>query len=369
MTKRIAVIASSIHPIRQKHLLEWYEDLLNADLTTQLFLGSKDDNIPYAINYKINSKLEKLKYLGLNLFKFKLFRDFKRIQPLVNYKPAIIHLLTSNAFVNIEPILESKSLKLIVSFRGYDLNVFPRQSEKNLQLTQRIFEKADVLHFISEDLKKTALQMNANPEKCLVINRSIRTTTQVDLKKHRTSNKRSIILSVGRLVWEKGYLYALETVAILKNRGIDFQYQIVGSGVDFNMLIFHSERLNITSHVNFLGELAPEDIKKKLIEADIYFQPSLTEALSLAIIEASYYGLPVVSSNIGGIPEVVEDAVSGFLSDFANPEEYANNITKLMMDQGLRIMMGNAGHKRIKENFSRGEEIEKWKKVYNSLTE
>lgn len=368
MSKKIAVIASSIHPFRQKHLLEWHEDFSKENFTTQLFLGSRDRRIPKAVNYKVNSKSEKFKYAILNFFEFKeKSNELKRVQPLVNYNPDIIHLLTSNVFVYIEPTLDNKSNKLIVSFRGFDINVFPNQSEENKLLTQRIFQRADLLHFISENLMNTAISLGAKPSKCRVIHRSIRTASESEFKRENSKNGKLIILSVGRLVWEKGYLYALETIAILKSQGYNFEYQIAGKGIDYNMLVYHSKRLDIQDKVRFFGELSRDEVREKLISADIYFQPSLTEALSLAIIEASYYGLPVVSSNIGGIPEVVSDTISGFLSSPCEPSEYAKNIIKLFENPELRIQMGKNGHNRIINNFSRTKEIEKWCELYCSI--
>lgn len=368
MSKKIAVIASSLHPIKQKHLLDWYNDISFENKKIQLFLGSKINGIPFAKNYKVNTKADKLKYAVSNLIHFKKrAKELKKIQPLFNYKPSIIHLLTSNVFPHIKPILQDKNIKLIVSFRGFDINVFPNHSKENLEQTQQIFKRADILHFISEDLKLTAISLGADPIKCRIIHRSI----QIDSRKifyHPTSNfHKPIVLSVGRLVWEKGYLYALEAVGILKNKGYNFEYHIVGKGIDYNALVYHTYRLNIQDRVKFLGELTRGEVEEKLINADIYFQPSLTEALSMAILEASYYGLPIVSSNIGGIPEVVENLVSGLLSAPCKPLEYAENIIKLIEDPNLRIQMGKNGHARIKRDFSRETELVKWKEVYLGL--
>lgn len=365
MKKNIAIIASYIHPIRQKHLLDWYADLSKESVNTKLFLGSKSLEIPFADNYKINSKNEKLIYAISNLLTLKKTANrLKKLQPLLRYKPEIIHLLTSNAFEQIEPILESGTIKLIVSFRGYDINVFPYESHENKMLTQQIFQKADVLHFISEDLKKAAIKLKADPKKCVVINRSIKIDKSENLNKSTVRNKKLIILSVGRLVWEKGYLYALETISILKNKGYDFEYHIAGSGNDYGMLNYHVNRLNIADIVKFKGELSRKQIKKALQNSDVYFQPSLSEALSLAIIEASYYKLPIISSNTGGIPEVVEHGVTGLLSNVCQPESHAENIIKLFESEELRIQMGNNAHNRIIENFSRENEIEKWRELY-----
>lgn len=365
MKKNIAIIASYIHPIRQKHLLDWYADFSIEDINAKLFLGSKSLEIPFAENYKINSKNEKLIYTISNLLTLKKTpNQLKKLQPLIKFRPEIIHLLTSNAFGHIEPILENGTIKLIVSFRGYDINVFPYESHENKMLTQHIFQRADVLHFISEDLKKAAIKLKADPKKCVVINRSIKIDKSENLNKSTLRNKKLIILSIGRLVWEKGYLYALETISILKNKGYDFEYHIAGSGNDYGMLNYHVNRLNIADIVKFKGELSRKEIKKALLNSNVYFQPSLSEALSLAIIEASYYKLPIISSNTGGIPEVVEHGVTGLLSKVCQPESYAENIIKLFESEELRIQMGNNAHNRIIENFSRENEIEKWRELY-----
>lgn len=368
MSRKIAVIASSIHLIRQKHLIEWFEDLRLENSFSRLFLGSRNKEIVYAHNYRINFKKEKMKYALVNFFRFyKRSKELKEISPLIDFEPQVIHLLTSNAFETIEPLLSITTIKLIVSFRGFDINVFPNQSEGNKLLLRRIFEKADVLHFISENLKDTAVKLGAAPSKCKVIYRSIRFNQQLSLARTSYTKKKLKILTVARLVWEKGYLYALKTMAILQNKGFDFEYHIVGTGIDLNMLIYHVNRLGIQDRIIFHGELPRTEVKRKLMSADIYFQPSLSEALSLSIIEASFYGLPIVSSNIGGIPEVVMNKISGFLSKPCESSIYADNIIKLYKDPTLRTQMGNNGHKLIIESFSRDKEIEKWIELYANI--
>lgn len=365
---RIAVVASYIHPNRQKHLLDWYIDFSKTKDSIKLFIGSKTKEIPFAYNYKINSSKQRLFYSVLNVFSLKRVpKHLKKIQPLINYHPDIIHLLTSNAFKNTEPYLKNNTCKLIVSFRGFDINVFPHQSEENLTITMKVFSRADILHFISNALRKKAISLGANPEKCIVINRSIKVQTETLLSKESNNSTKIKILSVGRLVWEKGYLYALETMALLKEKGYDFEYHIVGSGIDKNMLQYHRKRLDLTDNVYFVGELSKEGVKEVLCTADIYFQPSVSEALSLAIIEASYFRLPIVSSSVGGIPEVVVHGKTGYLSSPCVPLLYSKNIIKLIEDKELRVKMGNAGHNRIVNFFSRDNEISLWNNLYANL--
>lgn len=356
MSKKVAIIASSINPIKQAHLLDWYKAIYKIDNDIQLFIGSKNKDIPYAKNFKIFSKKDKLKYL----LKGKIFN---KIQPLIDFNPQIIHLLTSNSFQSIEGFL-NKRIKLIVSFRGFDINILPHVSENNLLNILQIFDKADVLHFISEDLKEKAIKLGANPKKCIVIHRSLQL---VEYDDNFISKEELIISSVGRLVWEKGYPFALETMFILKQRNYNFKYYIAGNGLDENLLRFHIKRLNLDKNVIMTGELSRNEVLELLKKTDIYFQPSISEALSNSLIEASYYGLPIVSSNIGGIPEVVENNNSGFLTPICKPEEYAESIIKLIKSECLRREMGENGHKIVKEKFDRRKEIAKWIHLYEEI--
>jgi len=362
MTKKIAIIASSLHPERQKHLIDWYLDLKKEYPNCQLFLGSKNSKIPFAKNYKVNSKLEGLKYLFKNLIRFKIVsNNLKKIQPLFEYNPDVIHLLTSNAFEKIEPLIKHKNIPLIVSFRGYDINVLPFQRKENKFQLQRIFEKTNKLHFISNALKSTAIKLGAPSNKCLVIRRSIDTSFGIFSKKE---NKKPVILSVGRLVWEKGYFFSLKTMAILKENNIDFEYRIIGEGVDRNFLEFQIKYLGLSDNIKILGELSQDDVVVNLKEADVFLQTSVSEALSRALIEASLYGLPIVASNCGGIPEVVENGKSGFLHPICSPEKYATSLQLLIENLELRRGMGEAARAKIMKEFSRENEIKKWIEIY-----
>ena len=153
-------------------------------------------------------------------------------------------------------------------------------------------------------------------------------------------------------------------MSILKERNYQFKYYIAGNGADEYLLRFHIKRLNLESEVILKGELSKDGVKELLKRSDIYFQPSLSEALSNAIIEASFFKLPVVSSNIGGIPEVIENNISGFLSSICKPNDYADSLIKLIESKELRLQMGQKGHEIIKEKFDRVKELKKWMLIY-----
>lgn len=363
--KKIAIIASSLHPIRQKHLLEWYVDMEKEILDMQLFLGSETKAIPYAKPFKFSSKKSKLAYLVSNpLSIFKILKSGNKIQPIKDFKPHIIHLLTSNAFPYFENYFTKEKKKLIISFRGFDIDIFPNLSSENLEQTQKIFDSADILHFISENLRESAIKLGADPMKCVVIKRSKRSLFQ---NQERISRDKIVIITVARLVWEKGFVYALEAIKELINRGYNPEYRIIGDGVDFKLLKYHQNRLNLTTNVLFLGEMNHNEIVKELSKADIYFQPSLLEALSVSLIEASSVGLPIVASNVGGIPEVVLNNESGFLTEPCNIKDQADKLEILINDEELRHSFGKSGINHIESDFNKKKIREKWIEIYSDL--
>lgn len=367
MNNKIAVIAGYANPLRQKYLFSWYMNLALVYEDITFFTGSTNREVPFAQAYKLNTKRGKLKEAVLGFISLKpLPKNLRTISPLVRYNPGIVHLITFQTFSAIEPYLTDKNVKLVVSFRGYDLNVYPHEAEGNKANLQRIFNRADRIHFISEGLMRTGISLGADPQKSLVIRRSLWSDLDSKIVKQHNQNM-LVILSVGRLVWEKGYVYAMEAIAILKKQGYKFQYRIVGTGRDLSMLQFHINRLDLHDRVFFTRELSRKGVQKELLQADVFFQASVTEALSNALIEASYYGIPIVSSLTGGIPEVVIHEKTGLLSPTCCPLGYADHIARLIDDPNLRKKMGDNARKRVLEHFSYKKELKIWKALYDEL--
>lgn len=364
MSKKIAIIASSLHPFLQRHLIEWGEDVVREVPNSRFFVGSKTIEVPYAFNYKLNSKKEYLQnYIRYPIRFLNTGSYLQSIWPLKQFNPDVIHLLTSNAFPKIKDYLQFHKPSLIVGFRGFDINVFPQKSTENLELTREIFDAADIMQFVSEKLMATAISLGADRKKCIVKNRSLRIK---DLEVKNT-NITPVILSVGRLVWQKGYFFALKAIQILKQSGLDFEYHIIGDGMDADMIRFYINYFDIKNNVVLLGSRNRKEVFRKMQESDIFLQTSVSEGLPLTILEASLMGLPVVSTSIGGIPEAVVHENTGLLSDVCNSIKIAESLENLIIDGNLREQLGKNGHQFIKENFSREKDIEDWKRIYYSL--
>jgi L-malate glycosyltransferase len=100
------------------------------------------------------------------------------------------------------------------------------------------------------------------------------------------------------------------------------------------------------------GVGAQEEVAPLLSVADLFLLPSAQESFGLAALEAMACEVPVVASRVGGVPEVIEDGVSGFLHPLDAIDEMAASSVKLLTDEPLRRKMGEAACRRVREHFS-----------------
>jgi glycosyltransferase involved in cell wall biosynthesis len=111
-----------------------------------------------------------------------------------------------------------------------------------------------------------------------------------------------------------------------------------------------AERLGVASQILWLGHR--DDVRELMPALDVYLQPSLAEPLGLAILEAMAVELPVVASDVGGIPEVVVRGETGILVPPADSAALAGAVIALMQDPAARRAMGLAGRQRVLREFS-----------------
>ncbi len=171
--------------------------------------------------------------------------------------------------------------------------------------------------------------------------------TQEDLcsePKKFNNNKALKLIYVGHLVGYKGVDILLKSLAILKERGNSFSLDIVGSGPMEQEWRALSETLGLTETVSFKGEVPfGEKLFSLYSKADIYALPSYTEGTPKAVTEAMAFGLPVVASRVGGLPDLVEEGIEGFLIEPGNPEKLSGIIQKFYENNNLLLeMSGNA---------------------------
>ncbi len=145
----------------------------------------------------------------------------------------------------------------------------------------------------------------------------------------------------------------------------DFRLRIVGDGPERTMLKSLIEELHIRPHVELLGER--HDVPDLLADSGFFVSSSLSEGISLTLLEAMAVGLPVVTTAIGGNPEVVLDGHTGRLAPAGNPVALARAIVDLCAERDLWSAMGTLGRQRVEQNFEIRQMIRSYESLYEEL--
>lgn len=171
-----------------------------------------------------------------------------------------------------------------------------------------------------------------------------------------------ILISIGRLEEVKNQDMLLRVFARLKEKGSPFHGVLVGDGPLRLSLEQAAKRLGIEDCVSFLG--FRKDIFRLLSQSDIFLLTSRMEGLPVTLLEAMAAGTPVVVTEVGGMPEVIEMACNGFTAPGEDVEQFADRVSDLLGDMELRERMADNGKKALREHFSHEKFITGTLEVY-----
>lgn len=181
-------------------------------------------------------------------------------------------------------------------------------------------------------------------------------------KKTDDKNEDMVIGIVGRLSEEKRHVDLLKAFVKVSAAFPKVSLLIVGDGYLRSRLEKKVESLNLQSKVTFAG--FQENVFPLLREMDIFVLPSRTEGLGIVLLEAMSLRLPVIATNIGGIPEVVIHNETGILVPPERPSELARAIVKLLSDPEKMRKMGEQGRERVLKHFHPGNFIQQHENIY-----
>ena len=167
-----------------------------------------------------------------------------------------------------------------------------------------------------------------------------------------------LILGVGRLITKKGFADLIRACGSITERGKSFRCEIIGEGPLENELRAQIHRLNLQNRVALSGAKRQGEVRQRLAAANAFVLPSIIDPdggmdnLPTVIMEAMATGVPVISTEIGGIPEMVVENGTGFLVQPRDSVGLANAIERLIDDRLLAQRLGQAGYQRAQELFS-----------------
>jgi len=267
----------------------------------------------------------KIRFIGIGTFWVRIFLKIREI------RPDIVHAQSLGIAI---PALISKrmlSIPYVVWGQGTDIYL----PERFTQMTSRlILQNADATLALTEGMKRK-MQEICEREVSVVPN-GINLERFSSSSEDKKGSSAKTIIFVGRLHPVKGIQYLIEAMAIVHQEMPDVKLVIVGDGVERSRLEELAERLNLDGCIQFAGQISQERIPRVMHQADVFALSSLTEGLPVVLLEAMAAGLPIVATNVGGIPDIVEEGVNGYLVNAKNPDEISNRLLILLQGDEMR---------------------------------
>jgi glycosyltransferase involved in cell wall biosynthesis len=280
----------------------------------------------------------------------------------------VIHSPFSTPLIMDKVYFLSKSINVpyTLSFRAHDIYLDRVQHEAQKRF--HIINEASRLITIAM-FNKHSLKSRFNIDKNIdIIHGSI--NTEFFKRKHESRPSDSII-AVCRFDEQKGLIYLLEACHALHQRNVEYKCTIIGEGEEKEKYIEIINQLQIPN-INFVGFLPQDEIKEYLDRSTVFALPCVTSSngskdiLPNALKEAMAMEVPVVTSRINGIEELVDDGINGILIPPENPEAIADAIVLLFSNPVLRNRMGKEARKKIQKEFDVKIEAKKLEAIFKS---
>lgn len=180
----------------------------------------------------------------------------------------------------------------------------------------------------------------------------------------KSSGNDFIVFTLGEIGRRKGTEDIVKVAQHLKNRRISFR---IAGGGDLKKYHEIAKKFNVREKIEFLGWIDEKQREEEFILADIYFLPSYHEGLPMSILEAISYGLPIISTPVGGISEIIENEINGFLVKPGNIESFVDKIIFLHANEEARKKMGIISRKIAEDKFCIKGIVRQIDEVYNEL--
>ncbi|MEO7990195.1 MAG: glycosyltransferase family 4 protein [Chryseolinea sp.] len=288
--------------------------------------------------------------------------------PLVRVKtPDVVHFQWLASIPEYSWLRNYFSCPFMGSARGSQLTVYPNTRFSSKEKIEKAIQRADYIHCVSKDMALACERLGANTEKLIVNYNGISLTRFTPSHTTRLESATLRLISIGALIWRKGYVFQLQIIKELKDLGHSVTLNIIGSGSDEMGLRYTAHRLGIEGQVVFEGQQKEEHILVRLQSSDLYLSASAAEGLPNTLVEAAACGLPIVAFQCEGVNEVIEENRTGYIVDFGDIKEAAQKIVQLK-DANKRAAMGQLAREKIEKEFDEAQWVRKMIDVYKDVS-
>ncbi|MED7818621.1 MULTISPECIES: glycosyltransferase [unclassified Francisella] len=351
------------------HTIKWAKALARNDITILIFglnslLVSDYDNIS---NIEVKTLNQIVTGTSRFLIKLKYLRALPLLKKVIkNFNPDIVHAHYASSYGLLGAL--SGFHPFIISVWGSDVFDFPRTNLICKKVLKFNLRKADKILSTSHIMaKETNLYTNKNVEV---------TPFGIDLNQFKPMKvdslfyKDDLVIGTIKTLEEKyGIEYLIRAFKIVcdKYTNLPLKLLIVGGGSLEYKLKKLTDELDIQNKTIFTGKVPFEDVPKYHNMLTVSVSVSNSESFGVAIIEASACSKPVIVSNVGGLPEVVESNVTGYIVPPKDSIKTAEAIEKLILDEIMRKQMGVNGRERVRKLYNWDDNVKQMINIYKDI--
>ena len=261
-------------------------------------------------------------------------------------------------------------VKLAVMFHGSDIRLGLKEGP---QRYRPLFAAADSVLANSQYSYRHLIDFGSDPKKTAVhpVGIDLKRFSCRDLSAVRPPSDKIALITVGRLVEEKGPEYGIKAFARLAeaNSRCDLTYRIVGDGPLEDELKALARELSLEEKIIFTGSASGKEVIEHLQQADIFLLPSVAEAFGLVLIEAQAMGMPVVATSVDGVAEALRPDESGFLVPGKDVDIMAEKLQYLIDHPECWPEMGRCGREFAEKNFDIKSLNQRLLRIFGDLLE
>jgi len=192
------------------------------------------------------------------------------------------------------------------------------------------------------------------------------TRSRADIRSlHAIGENKFLVLSIGRLIYEKGFDILVYEFAELLEKIHDVHLLIAGNGPEEQKLKRVARDLHVAENITFSGTF--DNLTDLFCSSDCYVQPSRQEGFGLTILEAMSNGLPVIASDVGGIPEIIENETNGLLVSVRKCGDLSSAIERIHSDVALREKLLKTGRETSLDKFHISHTARKYEELYRKI--
>ncbi|MBK7629700.1 MAG: glycosyltransferase [Ignavibacteriales bacterium] len=367
---RVLLLSDSDSP----HTIRWAKAIQRKGITLGVFSIHKPDislysdcpeislfslYLPKDLQFKGEGTLAKLKYL----------KSISLLNSVIeSFKPDILHAHYASSYGLLGAL--ARFHPFIISVWGSDVYNFPNHSFLHRALIKYNLSQADKILSTSEVMK---LETSKYTNKEIIV-----TPFGIDIDKfypQKIKNKLNenalIIGTVKTLEKKYGIEYLIKAFKIVRSKlkSKSMKLLIVGKGSQDLYLKSLVDNLELTDDTIFTGYINHDMIQDyhNMLDISVFASIEDSESFGVSVLESSACGKPVIVSNVGGLPEVVEDGKTGFVVEKQNPEAIANVIIRLIENEHLRMEIGNNGRNKVVNEYNWIDSVIKMISIYHDF--